>query len=48
VLALVQIGDGSRGGVSLIARLTHQSADRLRLAPGVLVWVQIKSVALLE
>jgi molybdate transport system ATP-binding protein len=48
VLALVQIGDGSHGGVSLIARLTHQSADRLRLAPGVPVWVQIKSVALLE
>jgi len=42
-LALVQVG-----GVSLIARLTHQSADRLRLAPGVPVWVQIKSVALLE
>jgi molybdate transport system ATP-binding protein len=43
VLALVQIG-----AVSVIARLTHQSADRLRLAPGVPVWVQIKSVALLE
>jgi molybdate transport system ATP-binding protein len=42
-LALVQVGS-----VSLIARLTHQSADRLRLAPGVPVWVQIKSVALLE
>ncbi len=42
-LALVQVGN-----VSLIARLTHQSADRLRLAPGVAVWVQIKSVALLE
>ena len=42
-LALVRVGS-----VSLIARLTHQSADRLRLAPGVAVWVQIKSVALLE
>jgi molybdate transport system ATP-binding protein len=42
-LALVQVG-----GVSLIARLTQQSAHRLRLAPGVPVWVQIKSVALLE
>ncbi len=42
-LALVQVG-----GVSVIARLTHQSADRLRLAPGVPVWVQIKSVALLD
>jgi len=42
-LALVQVGS-----VSLIARLTHQSADRLRLAPGMPVWVQIKSVALLE
>jgi molybdate transport system ATP-binding protein len=47
-LALVQVGDAGHGGVSLIARLTHQSADRLRLAPGVAVWVQIKSVALLE
>ncbi len=42
-LALVNVG-----AVSLIARLTHQSAERLRLAPGVAVWVQIKSVALLE
>jgi molybdate transport system ATP-binding protein len=42
-LALVQVGRGS-----LIARLTHQSADRLRLVPGVAVWVQIKSVALLN
>jgi molybdate transport system ATP-binding protein len=42
-LALVQVG-----GVSLMARLTHQSASRLRLAPGVAVWVQIKSVALLD
>jgi molybdate transport system ATP-binding protein len=42
-LALVQVGNAS-----LIARLTHQSADRLRLAPGAAVWVQIKSVALLE
>jgi molybdate transport system ATP-binding protein len=42
-LARVQVG-----GVSLIARLTQQSAHRLQLAPGVAVWVQIKSVALLE
>jgi molybdate transport system ATP-binding protein len=42
-LALLQVGS-----VSLIARLTHQSVDRLRLAPGVAVWVQVKSVALLE
>jgi molybdate transport system ATP-binding protein len=42
-LALVTVG-----GVSLMARLTHRSADRLRLAPGVPVWVQVKSVALLE
>ncbi len=42
-LALVQVG-----AVSLIARLTRQSADRLHLAPGLAVWVQVKSVALLE
>jgi molybdate transport system ATP-binding protein len=42
-LALVKVG-----GVSFMARLTHRSAERLRLAPGVAVWVQIKSVALLQ
>lgn len=42
-LALVRVG-----GVSLMARLTHRSADRLALAPGVPVWLQVKSVALLE
>jgi molybdate transport system ATP-binding protein len=42
-LALVRVG-----GVSLLARLTARSVDRLRLASGVPVWVQVKSVALLE
>jgi molybdate transport system ATP-binding protein len=35
------------GGSTLLARLTRQSAWRLQLAPGLPVWVQVKSVALL-
>jgi molybdate transport system ATP-binding protein len=41
-LASVQVG-----GSTLLARLTRQSADRLQLRPGLAVWVQVKSVALL-
>ncbi len=36
------------GGSTLLARLTRQSVQRLQLAPGVSVWVQVKSVALLS
>ncbi|MBA4742398.1 MAG: molybdenum ABC transporter ATP-binding protein [Azoarcus sp.] len=36
------------GGVSLLARITRCSADRLGLVPGCAVWAQIKSAALLE
>jgi molybdate transport system ATP-binding protein len=36
------------GGVTLLARVTRRSADRLGLAPGQAVWAQIKSAALLE
>ena len=42
VLASVRVG-----GSTLLARLTRQSVQRLQLAPGVSVWVQVKSVALL-
>ena len=35
------------GGSTLLARLTRQSVQRLQLAPGAAVWVQVKSVALL-
>ena len=41
-LALVQVG-----GVSVMARLTRRSVQRLQLQPGSPVWVQVKSVALL-
>ena len=51
-LALVRVRVGADatggGGVPLLARLTRQSAERLALAPGRAVWVQVKSVALLE
>ena len=51
-------GDGDRDGdgeaeaegentTLLMARLTRRSADRLQLRPGLPVWVQVKSVALL-
>ena len=35
------------GGTALLARLTRRSAQRLDLAPGRAVWVQIKAVALI-
>lgn len=41
-LALVQVG-----AVSVMARLTRRSVQRLRLEPGSPVWVQVKTVALL-
>ena len=42
-LALVQVGT-----VSVMARLTRRSVQRLRLRPGSPVWVQVKTVALLS
>jgi molybdate transport system ATP-binding protein len=36
------------GGTPLLARLTARSADRLGLEPGKRVWVQVKSVAVVE
>ena len=41
-LALVRVGS-----VLFMARLTRRSVQRLQLAPGSAVWVQVKSVALL-
>jgi molybdate transport system ATP-binding protein len=35
------------GGTPLVARITRLSRDRLKLAPGVAVWAQIKAVAVL-
>lgn len=35
------------GGTPLLARITRRSHDHLRIAPGLKVWAQIKSVALL-
>ena len=44
-LALVRV----RVGASLVvARLTRRSAHALQLEPGVPVWVQVKTVALME
>lgn len=36
------------GGVALIARITHRSAAQLQVQPGLWVWVQIKSVAVVR
>ncbi len=36
------------GGSFLLARITARSADGLALAPGMAVWAQVKSVALVE
>lgn len=43
-LVLVQL---RIGGTTLLARLTRRSAQRLDLAPGCEVWIQIKAVALI-
>ncbi len=42
-LALVRVG-----AVSMMARLTRRSVQRLQLQPGSAVWLQVKSVALLS
>ena len=45
VYAMVRL---DAGGVPLLGRITRRSADRLGLTPGLAVWAQIKSAALLE
>jgi molybdate transport system ATP-binding protein len=50
-LALVRVrvgGGAGGGGVPLVARLTRRSAHALGLAPGLALWAQVKTVALLE
>ena len=44
-LALVRVRVGA---VPLVARLTRRSAHALELAPGLAVWAQVKTVALME
>lgn len=44
-LALVRV---RVGGAPVVARLTRRSADALQLAPGLEVWAQVKTVALME
>jgi len=38
----------SAGGIPLLARITHRSAEQLQLAVGQTVWAQVKAVALLD
>jgi molybdate transport system ATP-binding protein len=50
-VALVRVVVGSTepaGSARLLARVTRRSAAALSLEPGLPVWVQVKSVALLE
>jgi molybdate transport system ATP-binding protein len=48
-LALVRLRAGAGPQpVPLVARLTRRSAHALELAPGVAVWAQVKTVALME
>ena len=46
-LLLVRVRVGPSAAVPLVARLTRRSAQALRLAPGMAVWVQVKTVALM-
>ena len=43
----MRVGDGT-DGAPLLARLTRRSACQLGLAPGLAVWAQVKTVALME
>ncbi len=47
-LVRVNVADGRGGQAQLLARVTRRSAASLGLEPGTPVWVQVKSVALLE
>ena len=47
-LVRVNVGDAAGGQAQLLARLTRRAAASLALEPGTPVWVQVKSVALLE
>jgi molybdate transport system ATP-binding protein len=47
-LALVRVRVGPSGQVPLVARLTRRSAHALELRPGMAVWAQVKTVALME
>jgi len=44
-LALVRVRVGR---LALLARLTRRSAHALALAPGMPIWAQVKTVALME
>ncbi|MBT9599403.1 MAG: molybdenum ABC transporter ATP-binding protein [Vitreoscilla sp.] len=46
-LVRVRVGEGA-AGAPVVARLTRRSAHLLELAPGLPVWAQVKTVALLE
>ncbi len=49
VLVQLQVGTGNdNGGSQLVARITRRSAHQLELAPGRLLWAQIKSVAIVR
>ncbi len=47
-LALVRVRVGPSGQAPLVARLTRRSAHTLGLTPGMAVWAQVKTVALME
>jgi molybdate transport system ATP-binding protein len=49
-LVRVHVGQGAAqgAGVPLLARLSRRSAQALALAPGLPVWAQVKTVALME
>jgi molybdate transport system ATP-binding protein len=46
-LVRVRVGDGAQAA-PVVSRLTRRSAHALALAPGLPVWAQVKTVALLE
>ena len=44
---LIELGAGAQQSQTLLARISHSSAERLKIKEGLRVWAQIKAVALL-
>jgi molybdate transport system ATP-binding protein len=45
--ALIELSAGNRSEQRLLAKISHASVARLKIAPGLALWAQIKAVALL-
>jgi len=44
---LIELSSGDQPEQRLLAKISHASVARLKIAPGMSLWAQIKAVALL-